>query len=617
MLRTRTSSTSLPGTINVLPPDVASKIAAGEVIERPASVVRELIDNSIDSGAGRIRVEIAGGGRDLIKVSDDGCGVARQQMPRAFLRHATSKLKTADDLWTIKTLGFRGEALYSIAAVARVLFRSRPREHEAGYEIALEAGRATGEGPCGIPPGTSVTVRDLFYNLPARLKFLKSAPAEAAHISGLVQQYALAHPGIRFSLVNEGRVTFQSPGDGDLRSASLCVYGSDVGRALLPVGFEPGTDEEMEGSYPIDGLVDGLNVYGYVSPPVHSRSNRQAMHFFVNTRAVGSKMLQFAVQEAYHTLLMVGRHPICVINVLVDPSLLDVNVHPAKAEVKFRDERSVFRAVQRAVRSALEAHIPAPTYGTRGADGWTLPEQQSGLDAEFATASPWGSGATAPAQHDVWVEQSASQYGDERIEPLPPAQPRNLPSLRVVGQLGGTYIVSEGPDGLFLVDQHAAHERILYEQLGAALETGGLPVQPLLQPLPLEFASSQRAELEPVLPLLAELGFALEPFGESALLVRAVPAIYAASRNDVGRDLVEMIESVVGGSRPDRWREEIAITLACHSAIRAGQALSLDEMRAMMAQLELCRYPRHCAHGRPTMLHLSRAQLEREFGRRA
>lgn len=616
MLRTRTSPTPSPGTINVLSPEVASKIAAGEVIERPASVVRELIDNSIDSGAGRIRVEIAGGGRDLIKVSDDGCGVAREQMPRAFLRHATSKLRTADDLWAIKTLGFRGEALFSIAAVGRVLFRSRPRDRDAGYEMALEGGRAAGEGPCGIPPGTSVAVRDLFYNLPARLKFLKSAPAEAAHISGLVQQYALAHPGIRFTLVNEGRVTFQSPGDGDLRSASMCVYGSDVGRALLPVGFEPGSEGDVDSSFPIDGLVDGLEVYGYVSPPVHSRSNRQAMHFFVNTRAVGSKMLQFAVQEAYHTLLMVGRHPICVINVVVDPSLLDVNVHPAKAEVKFRDERAVFRAVQRAVRSALEAHIPAPTYGTRGAEGWSLPQQQSGLDAEFATGQPWGGGVPAPEQRDMWLQHDMERAGDERIEPLPPAPPRNLPSLRVVGQLGGTYIVSEGPDGLFLVDQHAAHERILYEQLGAALEAGGLPVQPLLQPMPLEFPSSQRIELEPVLPLLAELGFELEPFGDNALLVRAVPAIYAASRRDVGSDLAEMIDSVVGGNRPEKWREEMAITLACHSAIRAGQALSLDEMRAMMSQLELCRYPRHCAHGRPTMLHLSRAQLEREFGRR-
>jgi len=612
MLRTDPNTKPSPNTIHVLSNDVASKIAAGEVIERPASVVRELVDNAIDAGAARVRVEIAGGGRDLIKVSDDGCGVAREEMPRAFLRHATSKLRTADDLWAIKTLGFRGEALFSIAAVGRVLFRSRPRDREAGYEMALEGGRILSEGQCGIPPGTSVAVRDLFYNLPARLKFLKSAPAEAAHISALVQQYALAHPGIRFTLVNEGRVTFQSPGDGELRAAAMCVYGSDVGRALLPVGLSPEEHEEDE-----DELIaaDGLEVYGYISPPVHSRSNRQAMHFFVNTRAVGSRMLQYAIQEAYHTLLMVGRYPICVINVQVEPSLLDVNVHPAKAEVKFRDERAVFRAVQRAVRSALQAHVPAPDYGSRGAEGWSSSEGTQGVDAEFAQA--WQASTVAPAQSDMWSHNDANAATDNSPEPLPPAPPRTLPPMRVVGQLGNTYIISEGPDGLFLVDQHAAHERILYEQLGVSLEKGGLPVQPLLQPLPLEFSAAQRAEVEAILPLLSELGFDLEPFGEHALLIRAVPAIYAASRQDVGSDLVSMIDSVVGGTRPEKWREEMAITLACHSAIRAGQSLSLDEMRAMLAQLELCHYPRHCAHGRPTMLHLSRAQLEREFGRRA
>lgn len=595
--------------INVLPAEVASKIAAGEVIERPGSVVRELVDNAIDAGASRVRVEISGGGRDLIKVSDDGSGVAREEMPRAFLRHATSKLRTADDLWAIKTLGFRGEALYSIAAVSKLLFRSRPREFEAGYEMALEGGRIAGESACGIPAGTAVTVRELFYNLPARLKFLRSAPAEAAHISALIQQYALAHPTVRFTLVNEGRVSFQSPGDSDLRGAAMCVYGSDVGRGLLPVGVEP---DEYDAEITETTGFDAVHVFGYVSPPVHSRSNRQAMHFFVNTRAVQSKMLQYAIQEAYHTLLMVGRFPICVINVLLEPSLLDVNVHPAKAEVKFRDERSVFRAVQKGVRSALEAHVPAPAFGTRSSEGWSVQTPMNGLDGEFTQS--WEAPLSA-TQSNAWTLDSV-QAPDDAPQPLPPPPPRNLPPLRVVGQLGGTYIVAEGPDGLFLVDQHAAHERILFEQLGGALEQGGLAVQPLLQPLPLEVPQSQRGEFEAVLPHLAELGFDLEPFGESSLLIRSVPAIYAASSRDVGSDLLRIISSVVEGSRPERWREEMAITLACHSAIRAGQSLSLDEMRAMLQQLELCKYPRHCAHGRPTMLHLTQAQLEREFGRK-
>ncbi|HEX9988591.1 MAG TPA: DNA mismatch repair endonuclease MutL [Chloroflexia bacterium] len=609
------TNVSQPGSINVLPSEVASKIAAGEVVERPASVVRELLDNAVDAGARQVRVEIRGGGRDLIRVIDDGGGVRQEDMPRAFLRHATSKIKTAEDLWAVKTLGFRGEALYSIAAVSRVSFLSRPPGVQTGYELSLEGGYALSEGERGAPHGTIVTVRDLFYNLPARLKFLKSPQAEAAHIAALVQQYALAHPVVRFSLTNEGRLTFQSPGDGDLRAAITGVYGAEVSRSLLPVGIEP---DEAEDDFEQAFSGPGLDVFGYVSPPAISRSNRQAMHFFVNKRSVQSRMLQYAVEEAYHSLLMVGRRPICVVNVNVDPGSLDVNVHPAKLEVKFRDERAVFSAVQRAVRSALTAHIPAPAYGSRSAEGWALPPQTQGsADLETEFSIPLGSTLSSPPgiQPDMWTENIADT-GDGPA-PLPPPPPRNLPPLRVVGQIGATYIIAEGPDGLFLVDQHAAHERILYEQIGAAMEKGGLPVQPLLQPVSLDLSAGQRAEVEPVLPLVAGLGFDLEPFGESALLVRAVPAIYASSKRDLGRDLLALLDTVIHGSQPARWREEMAITLACHSAIRAGQALSLDEMRAMMGQLELCSFPRSCAHGRPTMLHLSQMQLEREFGRRA
>ncbi|MEO8287178.1 MAG: DNA mismatch repair endonuclease MutL [Chloroflexota bacterium] len=616
-----------PKKIQVLPDEVASKIAAGEVVERPASVVREVLDNAIDSGARQIRIEIKGGGRDLIRIIDDGGGVAADDMPRAFLRHATSKIRTAEDLWSVRTLGFRGEALYSIAAVSRVNFLSRPQASVSGYEMELEGGRIVADGQRGAPLGTIVTVRDLFYNLPARLKFLKSPQAEAAHITAMVQQYALAHPGIKFSLTNEGRQSFQSPGDGDLRSAAMSVYGPDVARSLLPVGLEP--DEEMAEDDDFDELLPsaGVQVYGYVSPPAHSRSNRQAMHFFINKRAVQSRMLQYAVAEAYHTLLMVGRHPISITNVVIDPSLLDVNVHPAKSEVKFRDERAVFSAVQRAVRSSLTAHVPAPIYGSRGAEGWSLPGgANGGIELEFAPsyvpqpmAQPTPAAPDAPAlQQDLWAERTPQRTGDEqRIEPLPPAPPRNLPPLRVVGQVGNTYIIAEGPDGLFLVDQHAAHERVLYEKMGTALQRGELLVQPLLQPVPLEFSAAQRAEVDQVLPLMAELGFELESFGDHAMLVRAVPAIYSDSRKDVGHDLLEILDTVMRGSHEARWREEMAITVACHSAIRAGQTLTLDEMRALIQQLERCEYPRACAHGRPTMLHLSQMQLEREFGRRA
>lgn len=599
-----------PGHIHVLSASVASKIAAGEVVERPASVVRELVDNAIDSGARNVRVEIRGGGRDTIRVMDDGCGVSHDDLPRAFLRHATSKISTADDLWAVTTLGFRGEALYSIGAVSRVTFASRPRNSQAGYEIAVEGGEAAGQTVRGMPAGTVVTVRDLFYNLPARLKFLKSAPAESAHISALMQQYALAYPGIRFSVASEGRLTFQSPGTAELREAAACVYGAEVSRALLPVGLEPGEDDPL---FPDEGHME---VYGYVTPPAQSRSNRGAMHFFINRRAVHSKMLQFAVEEAYHSLLMVGRHPISIINVLLDPSLVDVNVHPAKAEVKFRDERETFSAVQRAVRSALTAHVPPPVYGSRGSMGWDLtpgnvdnaewPDQAVAPDPTFSEGG----------QRDIWTAPR-SGVPEQSVAPLPPPPPRTLPPLRVVGQVGGTYIIAEGPDGMFLIDQHAAHERVLYERLGGQMAAGEVPVQPLLQPITLELSARQRMEVEAVLPLMSELGFEFETFGDRTLLVRAVPAVYAESHRDLTRDILELIDTVIHGSIPEKWREEMAITLACHSAVRAGKALAIDEMRSLLEQLELCKYPRSCAHGRPTMLHLTQNQLEREFGRRA
>jgi DNA mismatch repair protein MutL len=585
-----------PQTINILPDEVASKIAAGEVIERPSSVVRELVDNAIDAGARSVRVEIAGGGRTLIRVIDDGCGVRRDEMPRAFLRHATSKLKTADDLWAVRTLGFRGEALYSIAAVSKLTFTSRTHDSAGGYEMTVHGGDIVDTGARGAPAGTTVTVRDLFYCLPARLAFLKSAPAEAANITALVQSYAMAHPHVRFTLSNEGRATFASPGDGDLRSAAFSVYGSDTGRALLPVGVEP--EFEVEGA--------DLSVWGYCSPPVHSRSNRSAMHFFVNRRAIASRMLLYAVQEAYHSLLMVGRFPVCIVHVQLEPGLLDVNVHPAKSEVKFRDERAVFSAVQRAVRSALTAHVPPPDFGTRGTDGWSFGSQAP-------VQSEW-----TPTEAPVWGQVDGPPHSSTApVEPLPRVEGPALGELRLVGQLGNTYIVAEGSQGLYLIDQHAAHERVLYEQNASALAGGTPEVQPLLEPLSLEFDVSEWDSVEPLLPVMTEFGFQLEPFGERCLLLRAVPAIYSRAGRDVATGVREMLSEVARGHAADRWREEMAITVACHSAVRAGQSLDLNEMRALLNGLARCRYPRSCAHGRPTMLHLSQAQLEREFGRRA
>jgi DNA mismatch repair protein MutL len=690
--------------IQLLEPAVAAKIAAGEVIERPASVIKELMDNSIDAGATEIRVEIRGGGQPFLRITDNGRGIPPGELPLAFLRHATSKIHTAEELFALHTLGFRGEALASAAAVARVTITTRTGEDEMGTEMTVEGGNAQPPGPRGTPRGTIVTVRDLFFNVPARLKFLKSSAAEAAHVTALVQQYALAYPAIRFLLTSDGKQVFASPGNGDLRDAIRQVYGQDIAQVMLPVGQLPATEPALSDDPFADWLdpdalpgprrapqaaskealapaavtsseedEQGVQVWGYVSPPAVSRTNRQAQHFFVNGRAIGSRMLAYALEEAYHSLLMVGRHPIAVLNVRVDPADVDANVHPTKSEVKFRHERTVFVAVQKAVRDALSAHSPVPSFGTRGAEGWRVPgaddnglapaEGSGGAGQSYVAGArpPASAGSPAssqpPAQADLFGGYAApalswAQSGGADAPPLPtdasadldlsdgdfgtatpvPAQPGGpaplgplpsaatsprLPPLRVVGQVSNTYIITEGPDGMFLIDQHAAHERVLYERFDREVRAGrGVPVQPLLQPLTLDLTARQRAEIEPVLPLLLDVGFDLELVRgrENGLLIRAVPAMYADRVSLAG--MLEMIDELLVGSPPDRWRDQLVITLACHSAIRAGKSLGLDEMRALVTQLEACTFPRLCAHGRPTMLHLSALQLEREFGRR-
>ena len=681
--------------ILLLDPAVAAKIAAGEVIERPASVIKELMDNAIDAAATEIRVEIRGGGQPFLRITDNGKGIPAPELPLAFVRHATSKITTAEELFALYTLGFRGEALASAAAVGRVTITSRTPDDELGAEMTVEGGLPGLPGPRGTPRGTIVTVRDLFFNVPARLKFLKSAAAEAAQVTTLVQQYALAYPAIRFGLISDSKEVFTAPGNGDLRDAIRQVYGPDIAGSMLPVGDLPDTEPALSDDpfadwtdptalpgprrapapapdAPMDDTAapGGVRVWGYVSPPSVSRTNRQAQHFFINGRAINSRMLTYALEEAYHSLLMVGRHPIAVLNVRVDPADVDANVHPTKSEVKFRQERTVFVAVQKTVRAALAAHSPVPAFGTKGANGWEL-----GGGSESATITPPGD-ASAPnrsyvngsippvlsnpqsatrnpqsAQADLFGGYAAPALGwsggsnaapplvdaassESAAPPLPPAPGGSadaaplgplptvgaggtLPPLRVIGQVANTYIITEGPDGMFLIDQHAAHERVLYERFDREVRAGrGIAVQPLLHPLTVDLPPAQRAEIEPILPLLAGVGFEVELLRDPqpALLVRAVPALYA-DRVSLG-GLLELLDELLVGSPPDRWRDQLVITLACHSAVRAGKSLGLDEMRALVGQLETCHFPRLCAHGRPTMLHLSALQLEREFGRR-
>jgi len=588
--------------IHVLPPDVAAKIAAGEVVERPASVVKELVENAIDAGARTVRVEAREGGRRLIRVSDDGNGIPADEVPVAFARHATSKLTCVEDLERITTLGFRGEALASIAAVSRVSLISRIASQPAGAEIRFEGGEQASLGPKGAPTGTTVAVENLFYNVPARLKFLKAPATEAGHIHRVVVNYALAFPELRFHLTLDQRVAFQTSGDGDLHSVLVEVMGLETARQMVEISAQPPAASRQPPA--------AISVSGYIGIPSLHRAQRDHLKFFVNRRWVGDRSLGAAVTQAYHTFLPVGRYPVAVINVTIDPADVDVNVHPTKSEVKFRDQRQVFSVVQKSVRSMVVSAAPVPQIGSRFGPS---PAHDSGV---------------APEEAERWRRlapgggRSASQLGFEAQRTLPDDeatsfQPTSggLPLLRVVGQVAQTYVVAEGPDGLYLVDQHAAHERVLYEQMQADRVGAKVAAQQLLEAVTVELSPAQAAILEAEADTLAEIGFDVEPFGGTTYRLRTIPEILL--KTDPGTALADILSELAEGAVPlSRESDERLIVTVCkRAAVKAGQTLSMQEMHDLIQKLERCSAPRTCPHGRPTMIHLSAAQLAREFGR--
>ena len=571
--------------IRVLPPQQAARIAAGEVVERPASVVKELVDNALDACAGSITVEIRGGGLELIRVVDDGCGIPAEEAPLAFQRFATSKLPADGTLDSITTLGFRGEALPSIASVSGVTLVTRTADEAAGTLVELEGGDVVRVAPQGSPPGTSVAVRGLFRNVPARLKFLRSASAEAGRVQTLVQQFALAFPEVRFRMETEGKATFNAPGSGSLRDACSAVYGAKAAQSLL------------EAAYRDDGAPDAPSIHGLISPPDVSRSTRSQISLLVNRRWIQSRALTYALEEAYQGFLMERRHPLAVLHIAVPPQDVDVNVHPAKLEVRFRREREVFSAVQRAVRGALVAQSPVPTL--RG--GLEPPKP-------FATTVT----AYAPPQGDQ-VQQALTMFAPDGWSPQQATPRQVVPALRVVGQVQNLYIVAEGPGGMYLVDQHAAHERVLYEKVQSELGEQATQVQGLLEPVVIELSASQEETLEAEFDRWSRYGFELERFGQRTYLLRALPASLRDA--DPEAAFLAVLEDVSGFTATE-WEEEMAKSLSCHAAVRAGQALRPEEMESLLAQLEACERPNTCPHGRPTMVHLSAAHLQREFGRR-
>jgi DNA mismatch repair protein MutL len=583
--------------IRVLPDHVVSKIAAGEVVERPASVVKELIENAIDAGASAIQVEARNGGKSFVQVVDDGSGVPRDEVELAFHRHATSKLVTADDLERITTLGFRGEALASIAAVSRMTFATRADGEAVGTLLRLEGGETVTSREVGRPPGTAVTVENLFFNVPARRKFLRTDRTERRHIDRWVTRYAMAYPGLRFSLSHSGRSVLQSPGSGQLRDVLVGVYGLDVGEKALEIAPE--------------GQPQGdIHVSGLVGPPSFHRANRTYITIFVNGRWVKDASLTYAVTQAYHRFLPNGRHPLAVVMVDMPPSDVDVNVHPTKAEVRFRDADVVFRTVQKAVRRTLLDRAPIPQVGRssgRGDSARTWPGAEAvDRDGQVRRERLAGLGRReGDGERQLQLEGALSVGPDDG----------SIPPLRVIGQLGTTYIVAEGPRGMVLLDQHAAHERVLFERLLAERERSEVASQALLEPALVELGPEAADLLGEHVETLERFGFEVESFGGSTMLVRSLPAIVA--EDEPGRVLEDVAAALLTGDEPLAVpvEEAIARRVCKRAAVKAGQVLDHSEMQELIRALEQCGNPRTCPHGRPTMIHLTVKQLAHEFGR--
>lgn len=575
--------------IRVLPDTLASQIAAGEVIERPVSVVKELIENAIDAQASRIQISITEAGKRLIAVTDDGQGISQADLSLAVARHATSKISRSEDLFDIRTLGFRGEALASIGSVARLELRSKTEDAPHAWRIHVDGGQIGQAEAASGPNGTSIRVEDLFYNVPARLKFLKAPQTEIRLVTGLVTRYSLAYPQIRWQLIQDEKLVFETTGSGEQREILQILFGPDDAAQLMPLSFRE----------------KDFQVRGYISSLQLTRSNRREITLFVNGRWVQDPTLTAAVIRAYNTMLMVGRFPVVVLFLDLPTHQVDVNVHPSKAEVRFRNSEYVFSALQRAIRRGLLAYTPVPELNTTLLWGRQVPVDFPNFSGSEADNSE--------ALTSDWSGQPPEVLAS-REDALQPALTR-LPILRLVGQVASTYLIAEGPDGLYLIDQHAAHERVLYDKLIAQAQAASIPSQPLVEPVTVSMSTEKAGVLEDQLENLERLGFEVEVFGPNSFIVRAMPQIFSAG------SAKEALESVVNAFEEDEspLQGEVLAKLAgriCKRlAVKGGQWLSEAEQSALLADLEASPSPRTCPHGRPTMIHLSAALLQRQFGR--
>ena len=646
-----------------LSPHIANLIAAGEVVERPASVVKELLENAVDAGASKVTVEIRDGGMTFLRLTDNGCGMSPEDARTAFLRHATSKLRAPEDLAAIATMGFRGEALAAIASVSRIELLTKTPGAMAGTRLRLEAGQILEQEEAGCPDGTTIVVRDLFFNTPARMKFMKSDTAEAGRVAAAVQLQALAHPEVAVQLIRDGRQALSTPGKGGLEAAAYCVYGRDCAKMV-----------------PVDSRWEGYALTGFVSRPTEARPSRGMQTFFVNHRPVKSKLLTAALEEAYRNQLMQGKFPACVLHLTVPPATVDVNVHPAKTEVKFLSEKAVFDCVHYGVLGALNKQTDRPQIRFQKSPAEQKPPQADPAPKQdfFKTMTPETFKAFAAALEEAprpRPQAAAAALGqmaaenrlrepvilpktgslstgearplpktetvrepeapqapqvqepeDKPREPLPPPcretpeepeqQAMDLPApppWRLVGELYRSYILVEQGEEAFLIDKHAAHERILFEKLKANQEA--ISRQCLLTPLPVRLAPAEAAELLANRSLLEELGFELEEFGDNTLLLRQIPMDLGPE--DAAQAVEALAADLLGGRRTDKntVRDQMLHTVACKAAIKAGWNSGENELLALAEQVMSREDLKYCPHGRPICVSLSKKLLEKQFRR--
>lgn len=588
--------------IKVLEDDLINQIAAGEVVERPSSVIKELVENSIDAQAKSVEIEIREGGIQWIRVTDNGCGMSEPDARLAVIRHATSKLHSVEDLFRLVSLGFRGEALPSIAAVSRFSLTTRRPEDDFGTRLEIEGGILSTVRETGASLGTTILVQELFFNTPARRKFLKTPQGESSHIYNMIVKLALSQPHIAFKLINNNRLVLMTPGTADLPETIGSVYGGQVVKDLLPVNYEQ----------------NGICIRGYVSKPSLIKSSRQWQTFIVNSRVIGNRILAKAVDNAYHSMLPHNGYPFILLNMTLPPDQVDVNIHPQKSEIKFRDESLAFRSVYQAIAEALRTKSSSeedPSLGRLVSPAAFSPSfpavAAASVDSEILRPAP-----SQPLFHERPANFSPASSYSPWQGPALQAEPATSAGSGVpeaVCQIENCYIVARGPEGLYLIDQHAAHERILFDRLSK--QAGNVPTQQLLVPCVLEFDRQESFALTESLDYLKELGFTLEPIGPQLFRLTEMPVDFKESDMDgLLREILKSAETLRNPA-PNELRQAYYQIAACRAAVKAGDALNIRQMQALLDALMSTDLPYTCPHGRPTILHFGKNELERMFKR--